>query len=151
MKIDLSLYKWLVGTFSDFAKNFDDSQYNYVKSLWNNLDGSMVFMLVLALICGVGMAVYYYKTFNNRPKRHYHPKFWLRFWGYAFILTFITTFIIGIWVVKPTILGMLHIELKIAFCNALYAAILYFLTSVVFCNWLNTNACRIFKLKTKKR
>ena len=38
----LKLYEWIIGTMSDFAKQFQDNEtlYNQARKLWSNLEAS---------------------------------------------------------------------------------------------------------------
>ena len=63
----------------------------------------------------------------------------------TFVLTFVVTWGFEYFAVKPVLKGAAMLELKIAFGNAIYASIIYLLTSVAWCNWFPTNAYRLLK------
>ncbi len=143
----IKFYGWIAGSMSDFTKPFQENEqlYNQAKAFWRHLDGSMVIVFIGFVLAGILFAAYYYKWFNNNPGRHYRP----RYWAFSLLLTVLITFIgtLGFecFVAKPTLNGAFWLEVRIAFGNALYALVVYFLTSVVWCNALPTNAYRLFK------
>ena len=62
------------------------------------------------------------------------------------VSTLLLTFGFEYFAAHPSLNGAVLLELKIAIGNALYASLLYFVTSFVWCNWFPTNAYRWFKL-----
>lgn len=143
----LKLYSWMAGSMSDFAKPFKENEnlYKQATAFWNKLENSSTVILLICLVLGIAIAAFYYTSYNNRPGRHYTPKFWALMLVITFALTFGATFGFEYLSVKPTLQGATMLEIKIALCNSLYAVFVYFLTSVVWCKWLPTNAYRLFK------
>lgn len=142
----LGLYKWATGSMSDFTKPFEnnDALFNQAKAFWHRLDDYALIFIVIFIILGIGLAYIYYKPFNEKSGRHYKPSYWLVFLIGSFIVTLFLTYIIEMIVVHSSISGASWLEFKVAFGNAVYAALLYFITSVVCCRFLKTNAYKIF-------
>lgn len=143
----LDLYEWIVGSMSNFTKPFQENEalFNQAKSFWRHLDGSMMIVIAIFVVLGIALAVYYYKPYNENPGRHYRPTHWLIFLAVTFVLTFAVTWGFEYIAVKPVLKGATMLETKVALGNAIYASVLYFVTSVVWCNALPTNAYRLFK------
>ena len=143
----LSFYKWIAGSMTDFVNQFRNNEalYNQARAYWNKLESSSSIILIIFLVLGISMAVFYYQPYNNRPGRHYTPKHWLIFLAITFVLTFFVTWGFEYFAVPPKLDGATMLQLKIALGNAIYASFLYFIVSVVWCFALPTNAYRIFK------
>lgn len=144
----LKLYSLFAGSMKDFAKPFKENEtlYNQAMAFWGKLENFSIIIVVIFIVLGLSMAIWYYKPFNNSPGRHYTLKYWLLFLIATFIITFIVTLGFEYFAVSPKLDGALLLEAKIALGNACYATLLYFLTSFVWCNWLPTNAYRLFKI-----
>lgn len=144
----LKLYEWIIGTMSDFAKQFQDNEtlYNQAKKFWSNLEASSIIIVGIFIVLGIIMAYTYYKPFNDKPGRHYKPKYWWLFLGITFILSFLITLGAAYFMVPPKIDGSFVLELKIALANAIYSIIVYVLISWIWCQFnLPTNAYRYLK------
>lgn len=143
----LDLYAWIAGSMSNFTKPFQENEalYNQAKSFWKHLDGSMMIVIAIFIFLGITLAAYYYKPYNEKPGRRYTPLHWGFFLAMVFALTLAVTFVFEYVTVKPTLQGAMVLEFKVALGNAIYAALLYLITSVVWCNTLPTNAYRLFK------
>lgn len=144
----LDLYKWIAGSMSSFTKPFQENEalFNQAKSFWRHLDGSMMVVIAIFIVLGIALAITYYKPYNDKPGRHYRPTHWLIFLAITFVLTFAVTWGFEYIAVKPVLKGAAMLEMKIAMGNAIYASVLYFVTSIVWCNALPTNAYRLFKI-----
>lgn len=143
----LNLYKWLVGSMTDFINQFKNNQalYQQARAWWGQLESYSFIIVLIAAFLGIFLAACYYKPYNERPGRHYKPKYWLIFMAITLFFTGLITFLFEYIAVEPRLQGSLGVELKIAFGNAMYATLLYFVTSVIWCNWLPTNAYRLLK------
>ncbi len=144
----LKLYEWIIGTMSDFAKQFQDKEtlYNQARKFWSNLEASSIIIVGIFIVLGILMAYTYYKPFNDKPGRHYKPKYWWIFLGITFILSFLITLGAAYFMVPPKIDGSFVLELKIALANAIYSNIVYVLISWIWCQFnLPTNAYRYLK------
>lgn len=133
---------------SDFTKPFQENEalFNQAKAFWRHLDSYMMIVIAVFIVFGIALAAAYYKPYNDKPGRHYRPVSWSIFLALTFVSTFVVTLVFECIVVKPVLDGATILEIKIAFGNAIYASVLYFITSVVWCNALPTNAYRIFKI-----
>lgn len=143
----IKFYGWIAGSMSDFTKPFQENEqlYNQAKAFWRHLDGFMPMVFIVFVLAGIVSAYCYYKRFNDKPGRHYRPRYWVFFLLASVLATFAVTLGLECFVAKPTLDGAFWLEVRIAFGNALYAMVVYFLTSVVWCNALPTNAYRLFK------
>lgn len=143
----LGLYKWIAGSLSDFTRPFQNNEvlYNQAKSFWRHLESSSIVLIIIFIVLGILLAAYYYKPYNEKPGRHYRPINWICFWLLTFALTFIVTLNFEYMAVAPKLQGAFLLEAKIAVGNALYSSLLFLVTSIVWCNFLPTNAYRIFK------
>lgn len=147
----LDLYKWIAGTKSDFIRPFqrEDLEENplldQAKSFWDNLENTGLVIIAIFVVLGILSAVIYYGPYNNKPGRHYRPTHWLVFLFLTFVITFGFTWGMEAIMVNPKLDGASMLEMKIALGNAIYASGLFFLTSVVWCMALPTNAYRLFK------
>lgn len=147
--MNLSFYKWLTGSESDFLRQFQDNDYMYgqAQAFWSQLNGTMVFVLIAMLLVGILMALFYYWPFNNWAGRLYRVRYWSIFMGGTYVLTLFVTIGIEYILCRPELDGTKGLEIKVALANALYASIVYFITSVIWCNFLPTNAYRFFKFQ----
>lgn len=146
MKI-LSFYKWIAGSETDFTNQFknDETLYNQARAYWSKLESSSIIILLIFIVLGIAMAIYYYQPYNNRPGRHYTPKHWLFFLAGTFILSFLATWGFEYFAVPSRLTDTTSLQMKIALGNAIYASLLYFFVSVIWCFALPTNAYRLFK------
>lgn len=143
----LKLYSWITGTMADFAKPFSENKalYDQAKGFWNKLENNSLLIVLIFFVLGFAWAAYYYTSYNNSPGRHYTPKHWILLLLTTVIVTFLVTLGFEYLAVEPKINGAFLLEVKIAIANALYAAFIYLLTSIVWCNTLSTNAYKMFK------
>ena len=142
------IYTWATGKKVTFLGQFDIEEqkelYNQATQFWNSLESNAYIFVILFAVIGILIAWYYYIPFNNKPWRHYHPKWWV-FWLCAcFVLTFFGTLGLAYGLATPNLSGAWPIEIKLSLVNGLYAIGLYFITSVCFCNYSKTNAYKIF-------
>lgn len=145
----LKIYSWIAGSMNDFARPFtqrdNEELYKQAKEFWTQLDNLSIVIVLIFVILGTALAAYYYKPYNDKPGRHYTLKYWIFFFFVTFILTFSLTFGFEYFAVPPKLDGATLLEIKIAIGNAIYASLVYIVTSIVWCNVGRTNACRIFK------
>lgn len=143
----LKIYSWISGSITDFTKPFKDNEalYKQARAFWGQLENYSIVIFLICLVLGIALAIYYYKPYNDSPGRHYTLKHWLLFLFITFLLTFAVTFGFEYFAVTPKLSGAIGLEAKIALGNAIYASIVYFITSVIWCNIGSTNAYRLFK------
>lgn len=116
------------------------------EQVWRQLDGLSTVLLILTAVLGIGLAIYYYTGYNEMPGRHYKIKHWSIWATIAFILSLVGTAIIEYVGIKTNIrTGLTSLYWLCALNNALYCLIIYFLTSLVWCNIGRTNAYKFLK------
>lgn len=144
---NLDLYKWIAGSANDFTKRFsyNDDLYYIARGFWSHLESNGLLIIAIFVVIGLLFAYCYYGPYNNIPGRHYKPKYWLIFILITFVASFTLTLVFEYITAAPKLDGALMLEIKIALGNAIYAPLVYFITSIVWCNWLPTNAYRLFK------
>lgn len=133
-----------------FLQNFanNDQLKAQAEQVWRQLDWLSPILLILTAVLGIGLAIYYYTGYNEMPGRHYKIKHWCLWAAIASILSLIGTAVIEYVGIKTNIkTGLTSLYWLCAINNALYCLILYFLTSVVWCNlkFCRTNAYKFLK------
>ena len=144
----LGLYKWIIGTMSDFVKQFQNNEtlYDKARAFWGDLESYSIFIVLLFLLGGIGMSWFYYTPFNNQTGRHYKPKYWWFFLGITFISSLLVTLGFEYLALPPKLDGSFLLEFKIAVANAIYSSLVYVLISWIWCQFnLPTNAYRYLK------
>ena len=144
----LKLYQWITGTMADFTKPFQDNDalYKQAQAFWKQLDVSSIIFVAIFLLLGIVMASIYYKPFNDKPGRHYKPKYWIYFLLTTFVLTLLVTLGCECAIAQPKLDGSFVLELKIAVANAIYSSFIYIFVSWIWCQFnLPTNAYRLIK------
>lgn len=127
---------------------YNDNLKSQADAVWRQLDGLTPWLLLGMAALSIGFATYYYGAYNNQPGRHYKPMYWAIFGGNSIAVTLAFTFIAEWFVIKTNLhTGIWSYYIYAALYNAIYCALVYFITSVVWCNWVPTNAYRYFKFK----
>ena len=118
------------------------------EQVWRQLDGYSLILLILTAIFGIGIAIYYYTGYNEKPGRHYKIKHWGLWAGIAFVVSFIVTLVIEYLCIKTNIKsGRASLYWLCALNNAIYCLLLYIVTSILWCNFGRTNAYKFLKFK----
>lgn len=143
----IDLYSLFTGTKANFLKPFQENEnlHKQADTFWNNLDGHTWITIMMFIVLGILMAIIYYKPYNNKPGRHYTPLHWMLFLGITAVLTFLLSYSVEYIVCKPSVPNANMLEFKIALGNTIYASLLYFISSIIWCYALPTNAYRLFK------
>lgn len=130
----------------NFLDSFTEQLRPQADAVWRHLDSWTIWLLIIIAVLGIGLAAYYYKPYNDLPGRHYKVSHWA-LWGIISVaLTFIATLCIEYFGIKTNLkTGLNSLYMLTALNNAIYCAILYFITSVVWCFAGRTNAYRLFK------
>ncbi len=131
-----------------FLQNFanNDQLKAQAEQVWRQLDALSLIQLILTAVLGIGLAIYYYTRYNEMPGRHYKIKHWCLWAAMAFVLSLIGTAIIEYVLITTHIKsGLASLYWLCALNNAIYCLILYFLTSLVWCNFGRTNAYKFLK------
>lgn len=130
---------------NQFANN--ENLKNQASQVWKSLEGWTPILLAVTALIGIGLAIYYYTVYNEQPGRHYKVKHWGIWMLISFVFTFIVTLAIEYFGIKTNLKsGLTSLYWLTALNNALYTVVLYFITSLVWCNLLPTNAYRFLKL-----
>lgn len=139
---------FLLPTKGKFLQNFanNDQLKAQAELVWRQLDGLSPIMFILSVIIGIGLAIYYYTGYNEVPGRHYKIKHWGLWAAIAFVLSLVVTAVIEYVGIKTHLnSGLTSLYWLCAINNALYCLILYFVTSVFWCNFCRTNAYKFLK------
>lgn len=139
---------FLLPSKSKFVQGFGDKLKDRAGVVWQQLDGLSLILLIVTAVVGIGSAICYYTWYNEMPGRHYKIKHWAFWAAFAFFLTLGVIAVIeyvGINTagIKKTDLTSLY--WLCALNNAFYCIILYFLTSLAWCNFFRTNAYKFLK------
>lgn len=142
----LGIYKIFIGGKPSFLRPFEgegqEALYQQATIFWNQLDSIAFWLPFVVAIVGGGLAYYYYGPFNNKPGRHYLPKYW---WGtmvVCAVVSFLLSLLIPMGLVGTSFKGSLGLECKLAFGNMIYSILFYLIISFIWCRWGKTNAYR---------
>lgn len=139
---------FLLPSKSKFLQGFADNDQLKAQAelVWRQLEGLVPVLLIITALLGIGLAIYYYTGYNEMPGRHYKMKYWGIWAAVAFVLSLFATVTIEYFGIKTNIRsGLTSLYWLCAINNALYCFGLYFLTSVVWCNYFTTNAFKYFR------
>lgn len=138
---------FLVQSKGKFLNSFaNENLKNQATAVWSKLSDWTPILLIITIVLGIGLAAFYYKPYNDRPGRHYKVSYW-GIWGIiTTVLAFIVTLLIEYLCIKTNLKsGLTSLYWMTALSNAIYCAALYFITSLVWCNFLPTNAYKFLK------
>ena len=116
----------------DYLENYanDDSAKKAATKLWNAIDGGDWVPFLLMVLLTAAIVWYYYIPFNNKPGRHYHPKWWGIFGVVTLVAVFAMT--IGCCCLQAKNPGFDYgLILKVALVNTAWAAVWYLIFSFV--------------------
>lgn len=130
-----------------FLNGFTNEQLkSQADNVWRHLDGMSPVLLIAGVAIGIALAVFYYTAYNEMPGRHYTVKHWTIWAIISFVLTLVVTAVIEHIFIKTNLKsGISSLYWLCAINNALYSLILYFVASLVWCNFLPTNAYKYLK------
>jgi len=144
----LKLYQLFIGNKASFLQPYtgdeQEALYAQASMFWEKLEGASIWFVLIFLVVGVGMAIYYYVPFNNQPNRHYLPKYWGMFIVASAVVSFGLTCLVAALAASSSLNGAWSIRLRIALANVVFSIIIYLLTSIGWCKWGKTNAYPIF-------
>lgn len=132
-----------------FLQNFAQNEQlkAQAEQVWRRLDDLSLVLLIMTVFIGIGLAVYYYTSYNEMPGRHYKVKHWGIWAAVAFALSLVGTVLIEYFGIKTNIKsGLTSLYWLCALNNAIYCFILYFFTSLVWCNFFRTNAYKFLNI-----
>ena len=130
-----------------FLNGFTNEQLkSQADNVCRHLDGMSPVLLIAGVAIGIALAVFYYTAYNEMPGRHYTVKHWTIWAIISFVLTLVVTAVIEYVFIKTNLKsGISSLYWLCAINNALYSLIFYFVTSLVWCNFLPTNAYKFLK------
>ncbi len=148
----LGFYKLFIGSKVSFLKPYEgmDTMYQQALVFWNKLDSVSFVFIIIFLVLGILGAYIYYGPYNEQARRHYLVKHWLKFLGISALVGLVVTFAVAYIAAPPRVNGSWSIEIMLAIGNAILVALVYLVTSLVWCNFLPTNAYRFLKINKKK-
>lgn len=111
--------------------------------LWNSLDSQSWYLLLIMIAITIIVALLYFFPFNNRPGRHYLPKYWCSFGLGALFATFFAT-IIECHIAVNNVGFDYSLLFNVAITNALYAFIIYVIISFLIFRSGRSNAYPYF-------
>lgn len=115
--------------------------------VWRHLDGWSPWLLLITVLLGICMAGFYYTKYNEMPGRHYKVSHWGVIGIITVILSFIATLVVEYFGIKTNIKsGISALYWMCALNNAIYCALVYLITSAVWCNLFPTNAYKFLKI-----
>lgn len=117
----------------------DESAKKAATKLWSTIVSGDLVLWGLMFLITVSVCYYYFFPFNEKPGRHYHPKWWGLFYIVVLLLVFLSTFI-GCWCIAKNPGFDIGLLLKVSAINMFYAAILYFVISIGFIKTGKSNA-----------
>ena len=142
----LEIYKLFIGSKPSFLQPFEgegqEAMYQQATIFWNKLDSVAFWLPFVIAIVGGGLAYYYYVPFNNKPGRHYMPKYWWVTMAVCAVVSFLLSLLIPMGLVGTSFKGSLGLECKLAFGNMICSILFYLIISFIWCRWGKTNAYR---------
>jgi Ni/Fe-hydrogenase subunit HybB-like protein len=107
----------------------------------------MIYVIIVTIVLGIGLAWWYFVPLNNQTGRHYTRKWWFGVLLATFISTAIVSGVLLCLQANSSLSGASELRFKITLVSAFYASALYLFVSVIWWNFLPTNACRFMKFK----
>ena len=147
------LYDWALPydetSFVDSYHSQNDALTERLHTWWQTFAGADMWYILIFVACAFMFALWYYTDFNNRPGRHYTPKWWGLFGLWNMIATLILTFVVSYFLITNQQgygTKTMTLQISLAFINAVYSAVAYLFFSFVWCNWLPTNAYKLLNI-----
>ena len=146
----LTVLTWFTSKKAYLANYADnESAKRAAMRLWNSIDSIVWIPFVLMIVLTVLHCWGYFFPYNNKPGRHYHPKYWVGFGLCNLILVFLMTFIVC-YVFVPNPGFDIWLLVKVAFANMLIALILYYIISTIINRNGKSNAYPWYIIKNKR-
>lgn len=121
----------------------DEAAKKAATKLWNAIDNSNLILVIGMILLTIFIGWGYFYPFNQRPGRHYHPKYWGIWGGIATVLTFFSTFIVCYFNAKNPSFDYALLA-KVSAINALYSIPVYLIITLTINKLGNSNAYPIF-------
>lgn len=151
MLLKTLFYHWFLPNEQAFINTFGDNEArqnaarSFVRSL-SNCD-SLLFWSCLGVT--IITCVLYYTWYNNTVKPfgyHYRKSHWATWLGIALLLTFVVAFCCMSTLKNVNLDGTASFIWGFYFGNAIYCFVCFIIVSMIWCNYLPTNAYRWFKI-----
>ena len=107
----------------------DEAAKKAATKLWNTIDSMDIILFIVMFMLTILIALWYYFPYNQRPGKHYHPKYWWIFGVGAVSFVFASTFGICYFIAKNASFDYTFL-IKVSAVNALYAILVYFILSL---------------------
>ena len=106
----------------------DDSAKNAAAKLWRSIDQCDVCLVVVMAVMTLLVCWFYFFPYNQKPGRHYKPKYWRIFWIVNFVLVLVVSYFMSYAMAKNPSFdrGLLF---QVSWVNALYSLVLYWCIS----------------------
>ena len=118
----------------------DDSAKKAATKLWDSISNGDIILFVMMLVITISLCFIYFFPFNEKPGRHYHPKWWVCFYIATLILVFVSSLAVCWWCIAKNPGFDIWFLMKVSAINMLYALLLYFAMSFVFIKSGKSNA-----------
>lgn len=143
----IGLYEWIAGSQHDFTRQFQNNEnlFHQAQSFWNNLNGTIWYIIIVWIAIGILGAYLYFGPYNNTQGRHYKLTHWLMFIVLTVISTIAVVLILELLIVGTPLKGTLNVETMVSLGSGLYALGVFLLASFIWCGWGTTNAYRFLK------
>lgn len=149
------LFTWTyLGQDSRALRDYQDDEQIYiaVNQFFNTIDGTSVWLLIISLTLPIAICLLYHLWFNNKPGRHYRPRFQLLFFAIAAVATFVMSLIIErLIVLVPDVESNLGVFLLLVSLGAMcFGMFVYVVTAILVGLTGKTNAYPLHKIFSKK-
>lgn len=146
-------FDWITGPQNAFLLPYRDNEALFARAqeFWHSLQNYEVGLIICALVVGILFAILYYTAWNKiaRPGGyHYRIRHWFLFWGVSFIICFAGSFYLYDFVKYKNINSIAQgFQFSLSFCNGILCLIIFFIVSLLWCNWGKTNAYPFLKFR----
>lgn len=151
----MKLFTWpYLGQDALAQRDFQDDEQalTAVKQFFSAIDGTSTILLIISIVLPAVICIYYHKGFNNKPGRHYIPKYQFMFFLVSAAATLVVSWIVEIAIVKlPPVDGNFGVfRFLVAIGSMCFGMVIYTITALVFGFTGRTNAFPLHKLLSKK-
>lgn len=102
----------------------DESAKKAAAKLWNSIDKCDVFLVAMMVVLTLIVCWFYFFPYNQKPGRHYQPKYWRIFWVINSVLVLVLSYGMSYAMTKNPGFdqGFLF---RVSLINAIYSVVLY--------------------------
>ena len=157
MLLKAIFYDWILPNEQAFLKTFkdNDAKLNAAKQFLNSLSNCELLLFLICVFVTIMACVSYYTWYNRLVKPfgyHYRRRHWAAWLAITLVVTFCVAKFACIPLLKNVGLeGTDDFILRLYIGNAVYALVIFLFASIVWCNFLPTNAYRWFNCLNFKR